>query len=40
MKNDFELYRGDIIVPRDHAFEEIWLVCDPVGASGTMRLFP
>jgi hypothetical protein len=40
MKDDFELNRGDIIVPRDHAFDEIWLVCDPVGASGTLRLFP
>ena len=40
MKGDFETYRRDIIVPRHHAFEEIWLVCDPVGASGTMRLFP
>ena len=40
MKGDFETYRGDIIVPQDHGFEEIWLVCDPVGASGTMRLFP
>ena len=40
MKGDFETYRADIIVPRDHAFEEIWLVCDPVGASGTLRLFP
>ena len=40
MKDDFETYRGDIIVPRQHAFEEIWLVCDPVGASGTLRLYP
>jgi hypothetical protein len=40
MKVDFETCRADIIVPRDHAFEEIWLVCDPVGASGSMRLFP
>ena len=40
MKGDFETNRADIIVPQDHAFEEIWLVCDPVGASGTMRLFP
>jgi len=40
MKGDFETYRADIIVPRQHAFEEIWLVCDPVGASGTLRLYP
>jgi hypothetical protein len=40
MKGDFEMYRSDIIVPQDHAFEEIWLVCDLVGASGTLRLFP
>jgi hypothetical protein len=39
-KGDFELYRSDIIIPRHHAFEEIWLVCDPVGASGTLRLYP
>ena len=40
MKGDFETCRADIIVPRHHAFEEIWLVCDPLGASGTLRLFP
>jgi hypothetical protein len=40
MKGDFEMYLSDIIVPQDHAFEEIWLVCDPVGASGTLRLYP
>jgi hypothetical protein len=39
-KGDFELYRADIIIPRRHAFEEIWLVCDPVGASGSLRLYP
>ncbi len=39
-KQDFEQYRDDIIIPGRHAFEEIWLVCDPQGASGTMRLFP
>uniref|UniRef100_A0A7C3V3D6 Uncharacterized protein n=1 Tax=Desulfobacca acetoxidans TaxID=60893 RepID=A0A7C3V3D6_9BACT len=40
MKSDFETYWDDIIVPRGHAFEEIWLLCDPVGASGTLRLYP
>jgi hypothetical protein len=39
-KRDFEKYRADIIVPRHHAFEEIWLVCDPLAASGTIRLYP
>jgi hypothetical protein len=39
-KGDFERYRADIKVPRQHAFEEIWLVCDPVAASGTIRLYP
>jgi hypothetical protein len=39
-KSDFELNRADIIIPCRHAFEEIWLVCDPVGASGTLRLYP
>jgi hypothetical protein len=39
-KSDFELCRADITIPGRHAFEEIWLVCDPRGASGTMRLFP
>lgn len=39
-KDDFIRYRSDIIVPRHHAFEEIWLVCDPVAASGTIRLYP
>jgi hypothetical protein len=39
-KSDFELCRGDITIPGRHAFEEIWLVCDPRGASGTLRLFP
>jgi hypothetical protein len=39
-KSDFERYRADIIVPSHHAFEEIWLVCDPLAASGTIRLYP
>jgi hypothetical protein len=39
-KRDFERYRREIIVPRHHAFEEIWLVCDPLAASGTIRLYP
>ena len=39
-KSDFELCRPDIIIPRRHAFEEIWLLCDPHGTSGTLRLFP
>jgi hypothetical protein len=39
-KSDFERYRADIVVPCHHAFEEIWLVCDPLAASGTIRLYP
>lgn len=39
-KEDFEMYRSEIIIPHNHAFEEIWLICDPVAASGTLRLFP
>ena len=39
-KRDFERYRAAIVVPRHHAFEEIWLMCDPLAASGTIRLYP
>jgi len=39
-KSDFERYRSEIVVPRRHTFEEIWLMCDPVAASGTIRLYP
>jgi len=39
-KGDFETYLPEIIIPRHHAFEEIWLVCDRFGASGTLCLYP
>lgn len=39
-KEDFELYFSDIIIPADHSFEEIWLLCDRDGRSGILRLYP
>ena len=30
-KEDFELYKSDILLPNGHSFEEIWLLCDKDG---------
>lgn len=37
---DFEMYPEALAVPREHPFEQIWLLCDRQGASGMIRLFP
>ncbi len=37
---DFEMYPEALVIPRQHPFEEIWLLCDRQGTSGMLRLFP
>lgn len=39
-KADFEMYPEALTMPRGHPFEQIWLLCDPQGTSGMLRLFP
>lgn len=39
-KPDFEMYPEALTIPQEHPFEQIWLLCDQVGRSGMLRLFP
>lgn len=39
-KADFEMYPEALTIPREHPFEQIWLLCDQQGTSGMLRLFP
>jgi hypothetical protein len=39
-KPDFELYLEALTIFQEHPFEQIWLLCDQVGRSGMLRLFP
>lgn len=39
-REDFDRYKSDILIPQNHSFEEIWLLCDRDGSSGILRLFP
>ena len=39
-RDDFEQYISEILIPEDHSFSEIWLLCDSYGSSGILRLFP
>jgi len=39
-KADFEMCRETITIPRDHPFEQIWLLCHQQSTSGMLRLFP
>ncbi len=38
-KEDFEFYKSDILLPNEHSFEEIWLLCDRDGSSGILQLY-
>lgn len=38
-KEDFELYKSNILLPDKHSFEEIWLLCDRDGSSGILQLY-
>ena len=37
-KEDFENYKSEIILPKEHPFEKIWLVCDSRGYSGLIEI--
>ena len=39
-KADFEMYPEILTIPREHPFEQIWLLCNQQGTSGMLRLFP
>jgi hypothetical protein len=39
-KADFEMYPETLTIPREHPFEQIWLLCDHQATSGMLRLFP
>jgi len=39
-KADFEMYPETLTLPREHPFEQIWILCDHQGISGMLRLFP
>ncbi len=40
VKEDFELYKSDIQMPRYHTFEQMWLLCDRDGKSGILQIYP
>lgn len=37
-KEDFENYKSEIILPKKHPFEKIWLICDSRGYSGLAEI--
>jgi len=37
-KKDFENYMSEIILPKKHPFEKIWLICDSRGYSGILEI--
>lgn len=36
--DDFKTYQADIIIPKTHPFEQIWLLCGPRSFFGVFRL--
>ncbi|MFA6012580.1 MAG: hypothetical protein WC799_21490 [Desulfobacteraceae bacterium] len=38
IKDDFELFKSEIEIPKIHPFEKIWLICDGKGNSGLMEI--
>ena len=36
--NDFQSYMDEVIIPECHNFVNIWLLCDPKGLSGAIKI--